>query len=194
MLQLDWARLKLILSMPITESQALGFNAILKVLNEEGATKEDASYILAIALHETNRKMIPKEEDEYTEFYVEMYDIEGSRKTTALRLGNTEAGDGEKYKQRGFISVLGKNNYKAFEELLKLPLVEKPELLTDIEVASKTLVKGMLEGTYTGFYLSKYINKRNVDYVNARRVTKGIENAKKVAILAQQIERAVKEV
>ena len=78
--------------------------------------------------------------------------------------------------------------------MLKLPLAEKPELLTDIEVASKALVKGMLEGTYTGFYLSKYINKRNVDYVNARRVTKGIENAKKVAILAQQIERAVKEV
>ena len=194
MLQLDWARLKLILSMPITESQALGFNTILKVLNEESATKEEASYILATALHETNRKMIPKEEDEYTEFYVEMYDIEGSRKTTALRLGNTEAGDGEKYKQRGFISVLGKNNYKVFEELLKLPLVEKPELLTDIEVASKALVKGMLEATYTGLYLSKYINKRNVDYVNARRVTKGIENAKKVAILAQQIERAVKEV
>ena len=194
MLQLDWARLKLILSMPITESQVLGFNAILKVLNEENATKEEASYILATALHETNRKMIPKEEDEYTEFYVEMYDIEGSRKTTALRLGNTEAGDGEKYKQRGFISILGKNNYKALEELLKLPLVEKPELLTDIEVASKALVKGMLEGTYTGFYLSKYINKRNVDYVNARRVTKGIENAKKVSILAQQIERAVKEV
>lgn len=194
MLQIDWARLKLILSMPITETQISGFNAILNVLNTEGATKAEASYILATALQETSRKMLPKEEDEHEEFYVEMYDIEGSRKTTALRLGNTEAGDGEKYKQRGFISILGKNNYKAFAELLDIPLVEQPELLTDLDVASKALVKGMLEGAYTGFALSKYINSRRVDYLNARRVTKGVENAKKIAVLAQQIERAIKEV
>lgn len=194
MLQLDWARLKLILSAPITESQALGFNAILKELNTFKATKAEASYIIATALHETNRKMLPKEEDEYPEFYIDMYDIEGARKTTALRLGNTEAGDGEKYKQRGFVPVLGKNNYKAFEDLLEIPLTKQPELLSDVEVASKALVKGMLEGVYTGFYLSKYINNRSVDYINARRVTKGVESAKKVAILAQQIERAIKEV
>lgn len=194
MLQLDWVRLKLILSAPISDSQVLGFNAILKVLNEEGSTKTEASYILATALHETNRKMLPKVEDESEEFYKDMYDIEGVRKTTALRLGNTKSGDGEKYKQRGFITILGKSNYKAFEDLLKVPLIEEPDLLVNVDVASRALVKGMLEGTYTGLYLSKYINNRHVDYTNARRVTKGVEGAKKIAMLAQQLERAIKEV
>lgn len=192
MLYLDWTKLKLVLSRPVTDAQVVGFNSLISELNNAEASLYEATYIVATALFSTNNKLTPTIEDEFPDFYTDMYDIEGTRKTTALRLGNTEKGDGEKYKQRGFVPLLGKNNYKAFEDFLDIPLVTSPELLEEVETASKVLVEGMLQGLFTGLYLSKYINSRNKDYINARRVVDGVESAKKIAILAQQLESAIK--
>lgn len=52
-----------------------------------------------------------------------------------LDLGNNQPGDGPRYKGRGLIQVTGKRNYALASVALDLPLLEKPELLSDIEHA-----------------------------------------------------------
>ncbi|MEX8494990.1 glycoside hydrolase family 19 protein [Sphaerotilus sp.] len=47
----------------------------------------------------------------------------------ATRLGNTQAGDGKRYKGRGPIQITGRANYQRYGDLLGLNLVAQPELV-----------------------------------------------------------------
>jgi putative chitinase len=44
-------------------------------------------------------------------------------------LGNTQAGDGVRYKGRGLIQVTGRANYAAMQAALNVPCIDHPELL-----------------------------------------------------------------
>jgi putative chitinase len=58
----------------------------------------------------------------------------------AKALGNKKAGDGARYKGRGYIQLTGRYNYKRAGEALGLPLEQKPELAEKPEVAAKIAV------------------------------------------------------
>lgn len=53
-------------------------------------------------------------------------------------LGNTQKGDGRKYKGRGFIMITGKSNYTILSKVYNKDFVNKPELLLESEWAAKT--------------------------------------------------------
>ena len=55
--------------------------------------------------------------------------------TLASTLGNTEAGDGFRFKGRGPIQITGRANYKRFGDLLGLDLVGEPQHAAQPEVA-----------------------------------------------------------
>jgi predicted chitinase len=53
------------------------------------------------------------------------------------RMGNTEAGDGYRYRGRGFTQLTGRDNYTAASEALGVDLVNNPDLAADPEVAAR---------------------------------------------------------
>jgi putative chitinase len=55
-------------------------------------------------------------------------------------LGNTQPGDGVRYKGRGFIQCTGRVTYQAMSKFFGQDVVEHPELVEQIELASKSVL------------------------------------------------------
>lgn len=114
-------------------------------------------------------------------------------------LGNTQPGDGYKYRGRGPIQITGRANYTKVSKKLNRPeLVENPDvLLSDFDLAYESAILGMLQGWFTGRKLSQYVSELKVDYGNARRVVNGTDRADMIAgyaggfeVLLESIRRA----
>lgn len=56
-----------------------------------------------------------------------------------VSLGNTQPGDGRRYKGRGFIQLTGRANYTYYGQKLGIDLVNNPDLALDTTVSAKVL-------------------------------------------------------
>ena len=82
----------------------------------------------------------------------------------AKTLGNTQAGDGAKYKGRGFIQITGKANYTKAGQALGIDLVKNPDLASQPDVAAKIAV----------WYWQNRVSPYVQDFSDTRGVTKRI--------------------
>ncbi|RZL98827.1 MAG: peptidase C1, partial [Variovorax sp.] len=57
------------------------------------------------------------------------------------RLGNRQAGDGQRFRGRGFVQLTGRANHEKYGRRIGLPLVEQPELANAPEVAAVLLAE-----------------------------------------------------
>ena len=72
--------------------------------------------------------------------------VYGYKSAQGRKYGNTEPGDGYKYRGRGFIGITFKTNYKKYGDLLGIDLVGNPDLANDPKIASKIAVMMMKDG------------------------------------------------
>ena len=109
-------------------------------------------------------------------------------------LGNTQPGDGWKFRGRGYVQITGRNNYTKFGRLLGVDLVNDPDLALGPVVAWDILSLGMREGLFTGVKLSDYIpldDQLPADYYDARRIINPGELRVRPEVVRQMAQNAV---
>lgn len=172
-----------------SQSQVDGFEQIIgtwEKLYPEGDLRM-LGYILATAWHETARTMQPIYERGPRKYF-RKYEP-GTR--IGKRLGNTVVGDGYRFRGRGYVQLTGRRNYRDASRRLGVDLVKEPDRALEPELAAKILIKGMMEGWFTGKALPQYI-KEKADYVRARRTVNGLDRAKQIAAYARKFSMALK--
>ena len=153
------------------------------------------AYILATIKHETRGTYQPLSEFGSDEIIEKRYGVNTSR---GMSEGNTQPGDGSRYKGRGYILITFKNNYQLMNKELGLintdsDLVVHPEKALEPQIAYRILAKGMKMGNFTGRKLSDYITDDKTDYVNARRILNGLDKAQEIANNAKTFEAILRD-
>jgi nucleoid-associated protein YgaU len=137
------------------------------------------AYVLATADHESNCGKYMRELGDRMSF--QKYEFKRS-------LGNTVAGDGFRFRGRGFVQLTGRANYAKWSMELGVDLLDDPDLVAEPAVAAKILVKGMIAGSFTTRRLGDYVEGEHRDFYNARAVVNGdkAKNGERIAAYARR--------
>ena len=92
-------------------------------------------------------------------------------------LGNTQRGDGYRFRGRGYVQVTGRRNYEVWKAKLGVDIVARPDIVSrDPVIAAAILVRGMKDGAFRGRRLDQFVSDMRTDFFNARDVINGDKN------------------
>lgn len=154
------------------------------------------AYMLATIRHETYHYITAEFFSEKPEIggvsYFNKYDPvladTPKRRERAIKNGNTAQGDGFKYRGRGCVHLTWKNNYKKAQDKFGVNFVDSPDLAGDFKYAVPIMVWGMEEGMFSGKKLNGYINAGEVNYIGARYIINGQDQAPLITSYAKRFE------
>lgn len=170
----------------LTQPQVDGYETLINAGLKYKTELNQLAYILATTWLETAWTMQPI--TEYGEpSYFKKYEPPTEK---AAELGNTQPGDGEKYKGRGFVMITGRSNYTRATNELGHDFVNVPTDACVPSWASQIIFKGMMAGWFTGKKLPDYVSavQARKDYHNARKVVNGLDRAGEIAAFAETYE------
>ena len=158
----------------LTQAQIDGVECILKAWDASHATDwRWLAYIFATAFHETGGKMQPVREG--------FAKSDAAARGIVSRRPYGKVVGGQVYYGRGLVQLTWSNNYKTFTRILGLPLFEQPDLALDPKVSAVILVRGMIEGLFTGKRLDDYFNGITDEPRQARRIVNRLDKADLIA-------------
>ena len=153
-----------------------GFNLVPENLNytTTSALRNKFSSALRKAGYNTNSKLKtllnnPKELANV------VYD--DKNRTKSLKLGNTEIGDGFKFRGRGYLQITGRYNYQKIADNLNMPeIMENPDLLLKPKIALDALIS---------FVKDKKLDKKMSVEQAVKKINPGEGINKRVAIISR---------
>lgn len=172
----------------LTQGQVEGIDAILAEARKLGWLDQRwTAYALATAWHETGGRMQPIEENLFysARRIGEVWPRLASRAVALANnpqalaeaayggradLGNTQPGDGWRYRGRGLVQLTGRANYRRRGEAIGLDLEARPDDAMQMDVAVALLCLPMERGAYTGRKLGDYFGPAKDDAVGARAI------------------------
>lgn len=170
----------------MTPQQVQGCETILIEWHKRNLTDlRQCAYMLATCFWETARTMQAIHERGMVSYF-DKYNP-GTRIGNAL--GNTEAGDGYRFRGRGYVQLTGRSNYRKMGKFLNADLESNPELA--LTYAAPVMFEGMIRGMFTGKKLSDYFGSGVADWRNARRIINGLDKADDIADIARKFHAAL---
>jgi hypothetical protein len=111
----------------------------------------------------------------------------------AKGMGNTEEGDGYKYRGRGTAQMTWKKNYSDATQYFKVDFVNDPDKAAELDYAVPIMIWGMMTGNFSKRKLTTYINENHIDYNSARAVINGGDYASEIAAFAERFESILRQ-
>lgn len=175
----------------INQTQVNGINVILDAWDKTGLKDlRWLAYILATPAIETGMRYAPIIEAGGQSYFRRLYDVQGQNPSRARAMGNTQPGDGARYRGRGFVQITWKNNYARYRDQVKklfgVDILNDPDKAMIPEVAAFIMVDGMTKGVFTGKKLGDYFTTKATDWRNARRIVNGLDKADQIASIAKE--------
>ncbi len=129
------------------------------------------AYLLATVRHETGFTYAPVEE---------------IGRGAGRPYGVPHPHTGQTYYGRGHVQITWLGNYRKFGDRLGIDLVNRPQLALDPATSYQIASLGMTQGIFTGVGLPRFIHDGIADYLNARKIINGLDQAEVIAGYAQQ--------
>jgi putative chitinase len=173
-----FATIKPLFSNKFTQNQVDGINHILSAITEAGITDlRYVAYMLATVFHETAKTMQPIREYGRGKGYDYGKKLKMSRKPYVT--------PDQIFYGRGLVQLTWYENYDSMGKLLKIDLLNNPDLALNGDVSAQIMIKGMMKGFFTGKALSHYFNDKITDWINARRIINGTDKSSLIADYAK---------
>lgn len=181
---LFFARVRPLFGGSLTQGQVDGMNAVLDEWERRKLTDlRWLGYMLATDKHETAHTMAAIVE-RGPKSYFNKYEGRAS-------LGNTEPGDGYRFRGRGLVQLTGRRNYALASRKIGIDLIADPDAALRLSVAVKVMFDGMIDGWFTGKKLGDYFTATKTDWKNARRIINGTDKAATIAGYAMAFNNAL---
>ena len=159
----------------ITQSHVDNINLIVKTAEANKLDYNQTAYCLATAWHETNHTMLP---------VIEAYWLSEAWRKKNLRY--------YPYYGRGYVQLTWRENYKKAGDILGFDFVRNPHWVQIPKYSAAILVVGSRDAWFTKYRLNDFINRSKKDYVGARRIINGTDDARLIASYAVIFEKALR--